>query len=259
MRKVLAILREPRFSPNSVDKDRAIMESVVRRLEGDVALVDESSLTSLGHYDLILSMARLPRTLEWLKDAEAQGCRVVNSGHAVARCRRSKLEMLMRENKIPMPPLGGHDGYWLKRGDAAAQNRDDVVYCANSHILEAQRRLFAGRRITDCVVSSHVKGDLVKFYAMGEAFFKFYYPGDGLPSKFGNEALNGRPHHYPFDVEAFRSDAKKMASLVGIQVYGGDAIVDERGRYYIIDFNDWPSFAPCREEAAAEIVKLVKE
>ena len=140
MRKVLAILREPRFSPNSVDKDRAIMESVVRRLEGDVALVDESSLTSLGHYDLILSMARLPRTLEWLKDVEAQGCRVVNSGYAVARCRRSKLEMLMRENKIPMPPLDGHDGYWLKRGDAAAQNRDDVVYCANSHILEAQRR-----------------------------------------------------------------------------------------------------------------------
>ena len=50
-----------------------------------------------------------------------------------------------------------------------------------------------------------------------------------------------------------------MARLVGILVYGGDAVVDARGRYHIIDFNDWPSFAPCREEAAAEIVKLVKE
>ena len=109
------------------------------------------------------------------------------------------------------------------------------------------------------MVSSHVKGDLVKFYAVGEAFFKFYYPGDGLPSKFGNEALNGRPHHYPFDIEALRADVARVARLIGILVYGGDAVVDARGRYHIIDFNDWPSFAPCREEAAAEIVKLVKE
>ena len=259
MKKVLAVFRDARFSPNSVDRDRAVLESVARRLGADVVLVDESSLDHLENYDVILSMGRLPRTLELLKEAEAVGAKVINSGFAVKRCRRSSLEILMRENKIPMPPPDGHDGYWLKRGDAATQERDDVVYCADRSVLEARKRQFADRGIADCVVSSHVRGDLVKFYAVDNAFFRFYYPGDGLSSKFGNETLNGKPHHYSFDAEALRSDANKVARLVGIQVYGGDAIVDERGRYYIIDFNDWPSFAPCREEAAVEIAKLVEE
>ncbi|PTL33250.1 hypothetical protein C7120_01055 [Prevotella sp. oral taxon 376] len=259
MKKVLAVFREARFSPGYVDRDRAVLESVVRRLEGDVELTSESSLGHLGNYDVILSMGRLPRTLELLKEAEAGGCKVINSGYAVERCRRSSLETLMRKNKIPMPPPSGHDGYWLKRGDAAAQERDDVVYCADLSILEARKRQFADRGIYDCVVSSHIRGDLVKFYAVGDAFFRFYYSDDGLPSKFGNEALNGIPHHYLFDTKALQSDVNKVARLVGIQVYGGDAIVDERGHYYIIDFNDWPSFVLCRDEAAVEIAKLVEE
>jgi hypothetical protein len=30
------------------------------------------------------------------------------------------------------------------------------------------------------------------------------------------------------------------------------------GSLWIIDFNDWPSFAPCREEAARAIARRVK-
>ena len=39
-------------------------------------------------------------------------------------------------------------------------------------------------------------------------------------------------------------------------MYGGDAIVTSDGDFYIIDFNDWPSFASCREAAAEAIVVL---
>jgi len=40
-------------------------------------------------------------------------------------------------------------------------------------------------------------------------------------------------------------------------VYGGDCIVSPDGEMRIIDFNDWPSFAPCREEASREIANRV--
>jgi hypothetical protein len=33
--------------------------------------------------------------------------------------------------------------------------------------------------------------------------------------------------------------------------------VDPDGTIRIIDFNDWPSFAPCRNEAAPHIAKAV--
>ena len=42
-----------------------------------------------------------------------------------------------------------------------------------------------------------------------------------------------------------------------MKVYGGDCIVGEDGNIRIIDFNDWPSFAPCRNEAAPFIAKSI--
>ncbi len=56
---------------------------------------------------------------------------------------------------------------------------------------------------------------------------------------------------------------QKAADEVDIIIYGGDCIVSETGEIQIIDFNDWPSFAPCRVEAAPHIAKrimtLIKE
>ena len=40
-------------------------------------------------------------------------------------------------------------------------------------------------------------------------------------------------------------------------VYGGDCVVSATGEIRIIDFNDWPSFARCREEAGPEIAKCI--
>jgi hypothetical protein len=40
-------------------------------------------------------------------------------------------------------------------------------------------------------------------------------------------------------------------------IYGGDCIVGPDGKITIIDFNDWPSYAPCSNEAAPHIAKSV--
>ncbi len=45
--------------------------------------------------------------------------------------------------------------------------------------------------------------------------------------------------------------------MTEVKIYGGDCIVDPDGSIRIIDFNDWPSFAPCRKEAAPYIAKCV--
>ena len=76
-------------------------------------------------------------------------------------------------------------------------------------------------------------------------------------SKFGHEAHNGPAHHYAFSANHLQKTAERLAFRVGITVYGGDAIVRPDGTFCLIDFNDWPSFAPCRNESAPHIAKAV--
>ena len=48
-----------------------------------------------------------------------------------------------------------------------------------------------------------------------------------------------------------------MAEAIGIRVFGGDAIIREDSSYVIIDFNDWPSFSSCSEEASVAIASII--
>ena len=52
-------------------------------------------------------------------------------------------------------------------------------------------------------------------------------------------------------------EVQRLAAAVGVDVYGGDAIIRADGSFCLIDFNDWPSFSRCRDAAADAIVSLV--
>ena len=265
MKKVLAILRAERFSPNSVEKDRAIMMSVVQRLQdkgyevdvmSEEVLATHHSLLTTGHYTTVLTMGRLPETLSRLKELKIK---VINAPEGVERCARSVLENVMCEAHIPTPPKRGDQGYWLKRGDAAAQEKGDVTFAANEEELNEKISAFRSRGITDYTVSAHVEGDVVKFYGvLGTGFFRYYYPTDDGQTKFGDESRNGTASHYRFDTIDLQQASERLAAAVGISIYGGDCIVREDGTWCIIDFNDWPSFSRCREEAAEAIVDLIE-
>lgn len=264
MKNVLAIFRNPVFSPNSVEKDRLILQEVINRLEKNGAWtvqtysLDESNLwvAPSKPYALILSMGRLPQTLEWLR---CQPCPVVNSPEAVACCsKRRVLTAIMKDIGIPVPPEDGIDGYWLKRGDACAQKADDVIYCCNREELLLQQSRFKNRGVTNYVVQAHVPGDVVKFYGVrGTSFFRFFYPADDGDTKYDSERCNGAVHHYAFNARKLQADVSSLADAVGLDVYGGDCIVTADGRFFIIDFNDWPSFSRCREEAAEAVVQFI--
>lgn len=251
--EVIGVRRSSIYSPNSEENDRLILEAVVNRLGYSNRIISEDELSPGDNADLYISMARSGRALSLLSDFESHGKVVVNRAEGVRNCGRSRLTELMKENSLPLPPDNTGHGFWLKRGDSAAQSHSDVVYCPDSNSLERAKKEFAVRGITDYVVSAHVVGDLIKFYGCFGRYFRYFYPTDDGHSKFGDELRNGQAHHYHFDVDKLRNDISRLSAITGVDVYGGDCIVDNTGRYCIIDFNDWPSFSRCREEAAEQI------
>ena len=66
------------------------------------------------------------------------------------------------------------------------------------------------------------------------------------------------PLHYAFDVESLKQAADKAARVTGMIVYGGDAVITAQGKFFIIDFNDWPSFSACRRDAAKAIAQRIQ-
>ena len=273
--KTLLIQRAACYSPNSEEKDLAILQEVgcffddakiisegefVEKFSTDNQLISAESVGAVNAYYQIISMARSPKALDCLEQLEQSGIQVLNPSAGVWACQRSNVDKVMRENYLPLPPDKGDDGYWVKRADTTAQSKEDVCFCHDWSEVEKIKSTFMQRGITDVVTQAHVKGDVVKFYGVeGTGFFCYYYSGDDIETKFGDEERNGKPQYYSFSSSNLQADAEKLACLLQTPVYGGDAIIQEDGCYVIIDFNDFPSFSRCREEAAKAIVGRVKQ
>jgi hypothetical protein len=259
--RILLIQRAERFSPNSVKNDKAILQAVGTNLTAaghEVVTISESALKTPLAYDVIFTMGRELETLQVLK--ALKGVRVINRPEGIENCARTKLESIMAQIDTPVPPKEDSEGYWLKRGDAAAQSQGDVQFAPTKAELEAKISEFLSRGIMTYTVSAHVMGDVVKFYGvLGANFFRYYYPTDDGQSKFGDEARNGLAHHYPFSAMQLQYEAERLAKAVGVEVFGGDAIIRSDGTFCVIDFNDWPSFSRCRPEAACTIAFLANK
>ena len=272
--KTLLIQRAACYSPNSEEKDLAILQEVgcyfddvkiigedelVENFSTYNQLISAESVGAVNAYYQIISMARTPKALDCLEQLAQRGIRVLNPSVGIRACQRSNVDKVMRENHLPLPPDEGDDGYWVKRADAAAQSKEDVCFCHDWAEVEKIKSTFMQRGITDIVTQAHVKGDVVKFYGVeGTNFFRYYYSGDDTETKFGDEERNGKPQYYPFSSSDLQADAEKLACLLQTPIYGGDAIIHEDGSYVIIDFNDFPSFSKCRKEAAKAIFERVK-
>ena len=78
-------------------------------------------------------------------------------------------------------------------------------------------------------------------------WFRYFYPREH------------EVHGYPVDPRAQADHARRAATALGLEVFGGDAIVTPRGPILLIDLNAWPSFALYRDEAAAEIASYLED
>jgi hypothetical protein len=239
--------------------------------------VNEYTETEFNGADIsekvIFNMARDFETIAKLQKLEDTGCIVINSGYGIQNCMREQMTKLLIQNNIPHPKSIIVDTdkdatlqltslntnyFWLKRADCHAIHREDVSYAGNIEIAVNLLNEFNLRGITRAVINKHLKGDLLKFYGVyGSEFFYWFYPGDENHSKFGNELINGCAHKYPFSQDYLKEICEKSAKTLNVKIYGGDCIIDENGNIQIIDFNDWPSFAPCRDEAAPFIAGCI--
>lgn len=223
-----------------------------------------------GLPDVVVTMARDKQTLARLLEWEARGVRIINSPRGILNCVRRPMTELLLAHKVPHPrswivatdepfPLEVTFPCWLKRGDSHAMVKQDVCYASTRD--EAIRVVadMRERGIPSVVINEHLVGDLVKFYGVqGNDFFHWFYPSSHSHSKFGLEAINGQAQGLPFDPAQLKQYADEAARVLDVPVYGGDAVVMADGSIRIIDFNDWPSFAPCREEAARAIAGRVR-
>ena len=273
--KTLLIQRAACYSPNSEEKDIAILQEVGSLLEDATIISEDDFINRFSTYNQsvssesvdfvnvnsqIISMARSPKALDSLEQLEQSGIQVLNPSAGVWACQRSNVDKVMRENHLPLPSDKGDDGYWVKRADTAAQSKEDVCFCHDWSEVEKIKSTFMQRGITDVVTQAHVKGDVVKFYGVeGTGFFRYYYSGADTEIKFGAEERNGKPRYYSFSSSNLQADAEQLACLLQTPIYGGDAIIQEDGSYVIIDFNDFPSFSRCREDAAKAIVRRMKQ
>ncbi|MDR1781154.1 MAG: hypothetical protein LBR50_10590 [Tannerella sp.] len=281
-RKVLAgIRRGNEFSPNHIGNDAAIFALTVKHLRSKGYTVNEYIETDLQtrmlDEDAVFSMARDIKSVRALKAIEDGGRMVVNSGYGVENCTREKMTRLLLANDIAHPRSifvatdsdaetmladEGFNDCWIKRGDFHAIHREDVTYARNPEEAKSIIREFAIRGIETAVVNEHLVGDLVKFYGVaGTGFFYWFYPTNcgGQHTKFGNEQINGVAREFPFDVAHLQQLCERSANILNVRIYGGDCIVAENGVVRLIDFNDWPSFAPCRDLAAPYIADCISD
>lgn len=275
--KIAGIMRAGAYSPNHVGNDAAIFNAAADQLRKrgyEVRVYSEEQFrTDDISEPVIIDMCREQASIARLQQLEREGRLVVNSGFGIENCTRERMTRILLGHGIPYPDSltvntnenvldmlrdSGYEGFWIKRGDFHAMHKEDVSYCR--HAQEAQEVLqeYFYRGIPRAVINRHLPGDLIKFYGiLGQPFFYWFYPFDLGHSKYGHEAINGHSRGLPFSEPELRDICTRAASLLDVVVYGGDCIVGADGSIRIIDFNDWPSFAPCRAKAAPYIAKAV--
>ncbi|CAG4994194.1 hypothetical protein DYBT9275_01341 [Dyadobacter sp. CECT 9275] len=277
--EILAVSRNKKYSPNHIGNDEAIFSLTLAELQKmgcKIQLYDEDEFLAQEQNGSqhIMTMARQKQVVKKLQSLEYRGAKVVNSGFSIENSYRINMHKALEYYNIPVPrslvvstfynDAGVFDGFpfqqfWVKRGDFHAMHREDVTFVSSRQEGHEILREYGLRDIQEALVSEHLTGDLVKFYGVrSSGFFYWFYPFENKHHKYTDyENINGQASHYVFDTEKLKVIANAAAIAVGVEVYGGDAIVDKDGNFKIIDLNDWPSFAPCREEAAPYIASAV--
>lgn len=270
-------MRAGAYSPNHIGNDAAIFNLVADQLRKRGCEVnvysEEQLIAGAPTEDIILNMCREQKSIAILQELEDQGKLVINSGYGIENCTRERMTRILLGSNIPYPDSlivntnegvrdaldkAGFTSCWIKRGDFHAMHKEDVSYVR--HTEEAQEILqeYFLRGIKRAVINRHLIGDLIKFYGVRDTpFFYWFYPFDMGHSKYGHEAINGKAQGLEFDKDKLKDICRQASDVLDVRIYGGDCIISSEGDIRIIDFNDWPSFAPCRNEAAPHIAKCV--
>ena len=260
--ELLGIYREQVFSPGKIDVDAAILDATVEELSHlgwEVRTLQAESLSDCSpRPEKVLSMAQSDRALKILECWCGQGTRVINTTNSVRNCYRKPLTDLLTKTGVCIPPsrmvtieevekqisLQSSARLWLKRGDVHAMEPGDVASVTCREELNQAMAHFFARDIQDILIQEHVNGPVVKFYGVGRhEYFRAYLAANG--------------EEFTAGIGRLWAVARGAAGAVGLEVYGGDAVLSDESGPVLIDLNDWPSFSRCRRSAARSIAAYV--
>ncbi|MDE7351327.1 MAG: hypothetical protein K2N25_09680 [Muribaculaceae bacterium] len=268
---IAAVLRAGIFSPNHIANDAAILHAVVTELRKrgcEVRVYSEEEFVGAEiRDDVVLAMCRGARAIEKLQRLEDSGILVMNSGYGIENCIRMIMVRLLAQAGIPIPQSfvvetdvdvrkqlrkAEFGPCWVKKGDAPVHHLEDIARCR--HVEEAQEILheFFFRRISKAVVSRDVEGEKIRCYGIASSgIFHAFLP-------FRNSAGEEGAGQLSDDLLAeVRDICMKAADVLRVDVFGCDVVLDPEGRCLLVNFDDWPSFAPIRKQAAKAIAKAV--
>lgn len=275
--KIVAVYRSADYSPNLSGADALILQSVANKLQCEGAIVtlmsEDEFLSSAIDCSLLLSMSRSEAALKKMQMLSDNGILVINSAQSIKNCTRLNIHKISEGKDIYLPkytlletvatenieqkkltyPL------WLKLPDAPAISKDDICFVTTEEELINALNNFANRCVKNILAEEHLQGDLIKFYSVaGTKFIHTSYPTLSGYSKFGCEKHNDVIKNIPFSIDRLYEMSQKLALMTGLRIFGGDCIISPQGEPFLIDFNDWPSFSICREEASLAIIEMIK-
>lgn len=262
--------------------DAAIFHAVKKELEAmghEVDVIGEEEMLDHDYssYDRVYTMARNIFNivqLETKTDVDTQR-KFINSIDGILTCtNKASVATQLLDAGIPQPEFligekrqlmycstGDKNDInvplWMKNCDGSAQTAADTVFCSTKEEFDKAFADFDARDVSMWIAQLHQEGDLIKFYGVeGTNFFSWNY-ASGSHSKFGLESINGKELGFKFDPERVKLYADMIAKKLNVPVYGGDAVVNEEGEFFFIDFNDFPSFRTCCDEAAKAIAERI--
>jgi len=241
-----------------VDNDPEMVALLQRHLEGE-------GWTATGVTSGSAALTALDREVirRGLRALEASGVPHVNSPLAVLNTYRDRMIAAFHEANVPFIPSrlvptatpdgAGPNPVWVKRADVHNTQEGDVVFAPTPEAVVAALQGLAARGIPRAVIQPHVEGDLVKFYGIGAGggphgeppWFRCFYHKE--------QTLAG----HPFDPRRLARLVRGAAAALGLEIYGGDAIVPPSGVPVLLDLNAWPSFALFRDEASVRIASYL--
>lgn len=267
MSALLGIFREISHSPKREFDDAQILRLTGEKLskrgcnvilkQPDEFLKERTS----SFHDLIFMMCEESLILQKIQTLESQGLAVVNSTEAILNTYRGRMIPILQSKNLASPQSwfislnnseslnseGLPADVWVKRGDFHSMQTGDVCYAKTAQDVKNLLQIFHARGIKEVVLQRNIVGDLVKFYGVGclerKEWFRWFYHKDQNLKR------------YSFSEEKLKKIVSLSASVLGVEVYGGDAIINKEGEIFVIDLNAWPSFALFREEASNEIAQ----
>ena len=261
-RRGWGIFRERTHSPGRESDDTEILRLTGKHLEARgyqivLKTTDDLAVPDEIRPDLVFLMCETFEPLRQLAALETRGVPHVNPIDAVLSTYRDRMIARFEAAGVPFVPSRLVDTrhpapivdlpVWVKRADVHNTQDGDVVRVESAAALAPALAALAARGIERAVLQPHVAGDLVKFYGIGVA-----EPGGEPPWSHWFHHADQRLAGHPVDAGRLARVFAQAAGALGLEVYGGDAIVSENA-LVLLDLNAWPSFARVREDASRVI------